>query len=309
MATALRAAACSCPCTLACFSLDDYSRPAALWSCVVVGQARLPGRRRRADPADLEHDLSIPVIDLSWGGDMIHVTPTSRAPLFVNKFLLANEHQVVCVRFHLAKLLGPASLVFAGLIAAALLSSVTHGNGLAAVWLAWGVLLLWLIWKLLNWLVDYFVVTSKRVLLATGLLVRKVEMMPLVKVTDMSYQQSLRGRALKYGRFIFESAGHEQALREVDYIPDPEQHYLEVCGLIFADEDRADSGILRRVIARRPGAKANGWRCSRPPAARPPGRPDQPRHGHRSPNRRPSCPAINAAGSPLAPVTSTVRGP
>ena len=203
---------------------------------------------------------------------MIHVAPTSRAPLFVNKFLLANEHQVVCVRFHLAKLLGPASLVFAGLIVAALLSSVTHGNGLAVVWLAWGILLLWLIWKLLNWLVDYFVVTSKRVLLATGFLVRKVEMMPLVKVTDMSYQQSLRGRVLKYGRFIFESAGQEQALREVDYIPDPEQHYLEVCGLIFADEDKVDSGLLRRMTAGSCDSPVLGYKRASPggPAARQP---------------------------------------
>jgi membrane protein YdbS with pleckstrin-like domain len=189
---------------------------------------------------------------------MVHATPTSTAPLFVNKLLLANEHQVVCVRFHPAKVLGPLSLVFAGLIVAGLLSSVTHGTELDAVWVAWGLLLLWLIWKILNWLVDYFVVTSKRVILATGLLVRKVEMMPLVKVTDMSYQQSVRGRVLKYGQFIFESAGQEQHLREVDYIPHPEQLYLEVCGLIFADEDKVDSGFLRKVNSR--------WRDS-PPVA------------------------------------------
>lgn len=175
---------------------------------------------------------------------MLHITPTGTSPLFVNKFLLANEHQVVCVRFHLAKVLGPASVLFAGLIVAGLLSIVTHGNALGAVWLAWGLLLLWFIWKLLNWLVDYFVVTSKRVLLATGLLRRKVEMMPLVKVTDMSYEQSVRGRIFRFGRFIFESAGQEQHLREVDYIPHPEQLYLEVIGLIFADEDRVDSGGL-----------------------------------------------------------------
>jgi membrane protein YdbS with pleckstrin-like domain len=181
---------------------------------------------------------------------MIHVTPTSTSPMFVNRFLLPDEHRVVCVRFHLAMVLGPVSLVFAGLIVAGLLSIVARGLMLDAVWLAWGLLLLWLIWKLLNWLVDYFVVTSKRVLLVTGFLVRKVEMMPLVKVTDMSFQQSLGGRLFKYGRFIFESAGQEQALRKVDYIPHPEQHYLEVCSLIFTDEDKVDSGLLRRVNSR-----------------------------------------------------------
>ena len=190
---------------------------------------------------------------------MIHVTPTSTSPLFVNKYLLPSEHRVVCVRLHLAKLLGPVALLLAGLIAAGLLSSVTSGNALDAVWLIWGLLLLWLIWKLLNWLVEYFVVTPKRVLLASGLLLRKVEMMPLVKVTDMTLEQSLRGRWLKYGRFIFESAGEEQHLRKVDYIPHPERHYLEVIGLIFTDEDKADSGgFLRKVDSRwsdRPSAR------------------------------------------------------
>jgi membrane protein YdbS with pleckstrin-like domain len=179
---------------------------------------------------------------------MVHVTPTSTSPLFVNKFVLPSEHQVVCVRLHPAKLLGPASLVLAGLIGAGLLSTVTGGIARGAIWLAWGVLLLWLIWKFLNWLVEYFVVTSKRVLLASGLLLRTVEMMPLVKVTDMSLQQSVRGRILKYGRFIFESAGQEQHLRKVDYIPHPEQHYLEVIGVIFADEDKVDNGGILRIV-------------------------------------------------------------
>ena len=125
---------------------------------------------------------------------------------------------------------------------AAVLSSFVHGNTVAldVIWLLWGLLLLRLIWNVANWSVDYFVVTSKRILLATGVLTRKVEMMPLRKVTDMSFQRSAKGRLLGYGRFIFESAGQEQALRNVDYIPYPEQLYLEVCGLLFQDEDQAD---------------------------------------------------------------------
>jgi hypothetical protein len=65
-------------------------------------------------------------------------------------------------------------------------------------------------------------------------------MMPLSKVTDMSFQRSTMGRILGYGEFILESAGQDQALRIVDHLPYPEQLYLEVCGLIFKDKD-ADS--------------------------------------------------------------------
>jgi len=76
-------------------------------------------------------------------------------------------------------------------------------------------------------------------LLQTGLVTRKVNMMPLSKVTDMSFQRSSLGRILGYGEFILESAGQEQALRVVDHLPYPEQLYLEVCGLIFKDQEES----------------------------------------------------------------------
>jgi hypothetical protein len=75
--------------------------------------------------------------------------------------------------------------------------------------------------------------------LTTGILTHKVNMMPLAKVTDMSFQRSAMGRLLGYGEFILESAGQDQALSNVEYIPYPEQLYLEVCGLIFKDKEES----------------------------------------------------------------------
>ena len=111
------------------------------------------------------------------------ITPGDNAPASVNKHLLPTEHQVISVRFHPAVLLGPIALVLVGLVAAGLLSGVVHGNGTALdiIWLGWGVLLCYLIWKVANWSVDYFVVTSARMLTVTGLVTRKVAMMPLDK--------------------------------------------------------------------------------------------------------------------------------
>ena len=76
-------------------------------------------------------------------------------------------------------------------------------------------------------------------MLTTGVISRNVNMMPLAKVTDMSFQRSPMGRLLGYGEFILESAGQDQALSNVDYLPYPEQLYLEVCGLIFKDKDES----------------------------------------------------------------------
>ena len=171
------------------------------------------------------------------------VPGTDTVPNAVNKYLLPHEHQVITVRKHPAVLIGPIAISLAGLVIAAVVSTTVarHNSGVVGfVWIAWAVVLLWLVYKVWEWSQDYFIVTSRRMLLATGVITRKVAMMPLVKVTDMSFQRSSLGRLLGYGEFILESAGLDQALRVVDFLPYPEQLYLEVCGLIFPG--RKDDG-------------------------------------------------------------------
>jgi uncharacterized membrane protein YdbT with pleckstrin-like domain len=169
---------------------------------------------------------------------------TASGPAAVSKYLLPNEQQVIHTRRHPAILIGPSILTLAGLLVAALLSAtVLRGQGalITVVWLVWVVLFGWMIWNVINWAVDYFVVTSHRILLTSGVFTRKVAMMPLTKVTDMSFQRSFSGRMLGYGEFIVESAGRDQALRTIDHIPYPEQLYLEVCGMLFGAEDQGSS--------------------------------------------------------------------
>ena len=149
---------------------------------------------------------------------------------------MPHEHQVITVRKHPAILIGPSIEALAGLLVAAVLTAtILHGNDpfVFVVWIAWIALFLRMVWKTVNWAVDFFVVTSQRMLLTTGVLTRKVAMMPLAKVTDMSFRRSFAGRLFGYGEFIVESAGQDQAFRVVDHIPYPEQLYLEVCGMLF----------------------------------------------------------------------------
>lgn len=172
------------------------------------------------------------------------VTHGDSAPSSVNRYLLPHEQQVIMVRRHPAVLLRPIAEIFGGLILAGVLSKFLSDNGasqaLALVWWAWLLLLVRFVWKVAEWSVDYFVVTSQRMLLTTGLITRKVAMMPLSKVTDMSFQRSLLGRMLGYGEFVMESAYQDQALRTVPHIPYPETLYLEVCQMIFPSKDGDD---------------------------------------------------------------------
>jgi uncharacterized membrane protein YdbT with pleckstrin-like domain len=170
------------------------------------------------------------------------VPNTDTVPASVNKYLLPHERQVITVHQHPAILIRPIFEVLIGLaIAGWLSSSVAHGNNIVilVIWVLWGLVVLRLAVKVFEWVETYFVVTSQRFILATGIVTRKVNMMPLAKVTDMSFQRSPMGRILGYGEFILESAGQDQALSNVDYIPYPEQLYLEVCGLIFKDKEES----------------------------------------------------------------------
>jgi len=171
------------------------------------------------------------------------ISPGATPPADVDKYLLPHEQQVITVRRHPAVLIGPILITVGGLILAAVLSDTVlqhQSTALLVVWLLWGFLLLRLLVKAFTWAVDYFVVTSHRMILTSGLVTRKVAMMPLVKVTDMTFQRSFLGRMLGYGTFILESAGQDQALSTVDHIPYPEQLYLEVCALIFPSKDPSD---------------------------------------------------------------------
>jgi len=155
------------------------------------------------------------------------VSTGNNPPREVDKYLLLHEreHQVITVRMHPAVLVAPVALALGGLIVAVVLNgSVLSGQRaiMMIVWVGWLILFLWALVKAATWSVEYFVVTSRRMILTSGLLTRKVAMMPLNKVTDMSFQRSLGGRLFGYGEFILESAGQDQALRNIPFIPYPE---------------------------------------------------------------------------------------
>jgi uncharacterized membrane protein YdbT with pleckstrin-like domain len=170
------------------------------------------------------------------------VPNTDTVPAKINRYLLPHERQVITVHQHPAVLIRPIFELLVGLaIAGWLTNSVAHGNGtvILIIWILWLLVLLRTGVKVFEWNENYFVVTSQRMLLSTGLVTKKVNMMPLAKVTDMSFQRSAMGQLLGYGEFIVESAGQDQALRNVDHLPYPEQLYLEVCGLIFKETEES----------------------------------------------------------------------
>jgi membrane protein YdbS with pleckstrin-like domain len=91
-------------------------------------------------------------------------------------------------------------------------------------------------WRVADWYYDRFILTNKRIMEVSGMVTRTVAMMPLLRVTDMKYQQSALGRVLGYGNFVVESAGQDQALREVKHLPSPNELYLRIVEEMYEPE-------------------------------------------------------------------------
>jgi hypothetical protein len=156
----------------------------------------------------------------------------------LERYLVDGETVIVAVRlhwFHLARdiLIALAATVLAIWVDVKI--SLSPGGQLlhnASILFFWGAAL-WLLWRILNWRRDWFVATDKRFLLFYGFIRRRVAMMPLLKVTDMTYDRSLLGRVVGYGKFMLESAGQDQALSTIDHVPDADTHYRAICTQLF----------------------------------------------------------------------------
>jgi uncharacterized membrane protein YdbT with pleckstrin-like domain len=171
------------------------------------------------------------------------------APREIDEYLLPTERRVIRVRQHWAVM--AKDLVFTGLFLLVMVALKTYLPSGAIVdnltfYLALAAVLRFTL-KTILWWIERIVITDKRVMLARGLLTHKLAMMPLSKVTDLTFERTLDGRMLGYGSIIVESAGQVQGLDRIDYMPRPEEVYEAVSELIFGEKGRTRaSGLLAR---------------------------------------------------------------
>jgi uncharacterized membrane protein YdbT with pleckstrin-like domain len=131
-----------------------------------------------------------------------------------------------------------------------------------------------------EWWMRHFIVSRRRVLLTSGVIVRTVTLLPLRRITDLTWQETLLGQVLGYGTFRFESAGQDQALRHLTYMPDAQTRYRQVSELLFGsdrgaattgdDEGNEEPDTREPIGPRGPGPGSAG-RHDTEPIPRPPG--------------------------------------
>ncbi|MFD7023277.1 PH domain-containing protein [Promicromonospora sukumoe] len=217
----------------------------------------------------------------------------------LQRYILADEKVVVATRRHWAQLWEPI-LTTSGafILGLAILVAVDPDvrDSLAWVWLPFLVLGARLLWKWLNWRAEWFVMTDRRLILLTGFLVHRVAMMPSEKVTDLGYERSPLGQVLGYGTFVFETAGQDQALDRVTWVPRPDSRYRLIIATLF----HPDAADAEAAAQSNPGHRPQ----TVPPAAEPvaPAAPPalMPRIGRRSnpPTQRIEVPALRDLAGP-----------
>lgn len=101
----------------------------------------------------------------------------------------------------------------------------------------------WLIVRLMDWRTTYFVVTSHRLIFRRGLLSRSGIEIPLEKVNNVNFHQTIAERLLGCGDLIIESASESGQSRFTDVVnPDRVQGIIHT-----AIQERLQSGPGRGV--------------------------------------------------------------
>jgi uncharacterized membrane protein YdbT with pleckstrin-like domain len=166
---------------------------------------------------------------------------------------LLNEHETVALDLH------PHWWTFAK-AAAALVAAVVVGiisltlDGDLGTFLRWTSIVLiaaaalWLVQRYATWATTNFVVTSDRVIYRSGVIAKRGVEIPLERVNNVLFSQSIFERMLGAGDLMIESGGLEGQQRFTD-IKDPNQVQRLIHAQIDASQSRRSSGTSASDVA------------------------------------------------------------
>jgi membrane protein YdbS with pleckstrin-like domain len=207
---------------------------------------------------------------------------------FPERLLSEDEELIYDLRPHWWTLVVPVLITVLVTVAVGVAWAVTPAGSLqATARLVVGmagllVLALLVLGRVLRWLTTHFVLTTERLIFRSGLVAKFGREIPLERINDVTFSQSVFERMIGIGDLMIESAG-EQGQSTFSDIRDPEAVQLQIYRQMDANSRRA------RAAARRPHRPGT------------PGGPPRPRRGHRGgvPGKeaRPAGPPVTAAGA------------
>ncbi|MBI5090424.1 MAG: PH domain-containing protein [Actinobacteria bacterium] len=141
---------------------------------------------------------------------------------FAKKNLNPNETVALDMHPHWWYFAGPAATLAAVVVLGIVLAvstdvSGTGGDILRVLVIALIVLAaIWLIVRYLKWFTTYFVITSHRLIFRTGVLAKSGIEIPLERVNNVNFNQSIFERLLGAGDLLIESGGEDGQSRYTD---------------------------------------------------------------------------------------------
>ena len=162
------------------------------------------------------------------------------------KLLTDGESIVVDTRTHPKALVLPAVVLIITLAVAIFLVRLVD-NGVAhwVVWiLALLVVIVWVVRPFLDWLTATYTITNRRLITREGLIARRGHDIPLMRISDVAFNQGILDRILGCGTLHIESAGERGQVVLPD-VPHVEHVHLQMSDLLFGGpEGRPGDGIL-----------------------------------------------------------------
>jgi uncharacterized membrane protein YdbT with pleckstrin-like domain len=152
------------------------------------------------------------------------------AMAFPNKLLAEHEKLVFDLNPHWIELLLPIFWTAIVAVAAYLAQNVADGHSTAKLVIFLVALGLW-IWlavvPFLRWLFTDFVLTTDRLITRTGVLAKHSKEIPLERINDVTFNQSVLQRTVGAGTLVIESAG-ERGQETISHVRNPEQVQLAI---------------------------------------------------------------------------------
>jgi uncharacterized membrane protein YdbT with pleckstrin-like domain len=131
------------------------------------------------------------------------------------KLLTDGESVVVDTRTHPKALIMPGVVLLVTLVVAIFLDRKI-GNGVVSliVWvLALVVVLWWTVRPFLDWLTATYTVTNRRLITREGLIARKGHDIPLMRISDVAFDQGIVDRMLGCGTLVISDASTHGSVR------------------------------------------------------------------------------------------------
>ncbi len=172
---------------------------------------------------------------------------------FPRKYLHESEEIVIDRKPHLWFLVRPILALIAA-VALAIVSAnfINPGAGDKNGWITWagvavvGIASLWLLEEFLRWRTINFVVTTDRLIYRSGLFSKQGKEIPLERINDISFKQSIGERLIGAGDLLIESGG-EQGQQRFYNVTKP----FHVQNEIYRQIERTQARDMDRMAGRR----------------------------------------------------------